>query len=193
MKMGARGRGLGAGVPAILVVALAGCAHRAPLPVLGQVPEFQLVAQTGQAFDSRSLDGHVWVADFIYTSCPGPCPMMSSLMHQVQARTAETPDVRLVSITVDPATDTPAVLAGYAKHFKQDPARWFFLTGDQTSLNDLGLNGFKLNRVDGSLEHSTRFALVDGTRRIRGYYISSETGFLDRLLRDIRRLEREKS
>jgi len=166
MKMGARGRGLGAGVPAILVVALAGCAHRAPLPVLGQVPEFQLVAQTGQAFDSRSLDGHVWVADFIYTSCPGPCPMMSSLMHQVQARTAETPDVRLVSITVDPATDTPAVL---------------------------GLNGFKLNRVDGSLEHSTRFALVDGTRRIRGYYISSETGFLDRLLRDIRRLEREKS
>ena len=145
------------------------------------------------AFASRALDGHVWVADFVYTTCTGPCPMMSSQMHQVQSSTAESPDVRLVSFTVDPEHDTPAVLAEYAKHFKYEPARWHFLTGDRARLNDLGLNGFHLNGVDGSMTHSTRFVLVDRARRIRGYYITSEDAFLPKLIHDIRQLESETS
>jgi protein SCO1/2 len=174
-------------------VLLAACAGPRPLPVLGQVPSFQLTAQTGQPFDSQSLDGHVWVADFIFTTCTGPCPMMSSQMRHVQVSTAETPNVRLVSFTVDPEHDTAPVLAEYAKHFKADAARWYFLTGEPSRLNDLGLNAFKLNSVDGSLTHSTRFVLVDGARRMRGYYVSSDDGFMPRLLHDIRQLEREKS
>jgi protein SCO1/2 len=158
---------------------------------LGQVAPFQLTDQAGQSFDSQSLAGHVWVADFIYTTCPGPCPMMSSQMHQVQTRTAEIPDVRLVSFTVDPAHDTPPVLAEYSKHFKADPGRWRFLTGDQARLNDLGMNSFHLNSVDGSMSHSTRFVLVDRRMRIRGYYSTSEDGFMPQLLHDIRQLERE--
>jgi protein SCO1/2 len=164
------------------------------LPVLGEVPAFQLTAETGQSFDSKALDGHVWVADFIYTKCDGPCPMMSSKMHMVEQQTAaEMPDVRFVSFTVDPARDTPAVLSEYGKHFKQDPARWVFLTGDSARLNDLGLKGFKLNGVDGSMSHSTRFALVDRQRRIRGYYTTGEDGFLPQLMHDIRQLERDRS
>ncbi|MGA2267660.1 MAG: SCO family protein [Bryobacteraceae bacterium] len=190
---GARDRGPGAVVVAAIAVLLAGCAGPKALPVLGRVPPFQLTAQTGQPFDSRSLDGHVWVANFIYTTCTGPCPMMSSQMRRVQLSTAETPDVNLVSFTVDPEHDTPPVLAKYARHFTADPARWHFLTGEPSRLNDLGLNAFKLNSVDGSLTHSTRFVLVDGARRIRGYYISSDDGFITRLLHDIRLLEREKS
>jgi protein SCO1/2 len=175
------------------VLAFAACLQPKPLPILGEVPDFHLTDQDGQPFDGRSLTGHVWVADFVYTTCDGPCPMMSSQMHLVQARTSEAPDVRLVSFTVDPAHDTPPVLAAYAKHFKYDPARWSFLTGDQGSLNDLGMKGFKLNGVDGSLTHSTRFVVVDRQRRIRGYYISSEDGFLTRIVHDVRQLEREKS
>jgi len=173
---------------------LAGCLRPTPLPVLGQVPEFQLTAQDGQTFDSRVLDGHVWVADFFYTTCDGPCPMMNSQMHLLQTETsAEMSDVRLVSFTVDPQHDTPPVLADYARHFKQDPARWTFLTGDMAKLNDIGLNAFKLNGVDGRLGHSTRFTLVDRTRRIRGYYITGEEGFMPKLMHDIRQLERDKS
>ncbi|HYW48732.1 MAG TPA: SCO family protein [Bryobacteraceae bacterium] len=175
------------------LVALTACIKPNPLPVMGTVPGFHLIDQAGQEFDGRSLDGHVWVADFVYTTCDGPCPMMSSQMHLVQTSTAETPDVKLVSFTVDPAHDTPAVLAEYAKHFRYDPARWSFLTGDQAGLNDLGLNGFKLNGVDGTLTHSTRFVLVDRQRRIRGYYISSDDGFLLKLVHDVRQLEQEKS
>ena len=172
---------------------LASCVQPRPLATMGEVPEFQLTAQTGQPFDSKSLDGHIWVADFIYTTCNGPCPMMSQQMHRVQISTTEHPDVKLVSFTVDPQHDTPTVLTEYAKHFKPDFDRWYFLTGQQAALNDIALNGFKLNGVDGSMTHSTRFVLVDRTRHIRGYYISSEDGFMPQLIHDIRQLERGKS
>jgi protein SCO1/2 len=69
--------------------------------------------------------------DFRVTTCPGPCLRMSSQMRQVQTATANTPDVKLVSFTVDPAHDTPPVLAAYAKHFLAEPGRWYFLTGAQ--------------------------------------------------------------
>ena len=144
-------RGLLAGTAVLVHLLLAGCVQPKTLPVLGRIPEFQLTSQSGQPFDSRSLDGHVWVADFIYSTCTGPCPTMSSDMRRLQASTAEMPGVKLVSFTVDPAHDTPQVLADYAKHFKAEPGRWFFLTGDQSRLSDLGLNGFHLNTVDGSL------------------------------------------
>jgi protein SCO1/2 len=175
----------------ILVVLLAACNRQPPLPVYGQIPPFQLTAQTGENFDSRELDGHIWVADFMFTNCPGPCPMMSHQMSVIQQSTANTPGVKLISFTVDPAHDTPQVLAEYARHFKADPARWTFLTGDIARLNDLGLNAFKLNRVDGSLDHSTRFVLIDSRRQIRGFYLSSDDGFPNNLLRDLRKLQNE--
>ena len=170
---------------------LAACAKPKPLPVLGQVPQFQLTQSTDQPFDSRSLDGRIWVANFIYTTCDGPCPMMSHQMRGIQNSTNSTPELKLVSFTVDPARDTPPVLAKYASHFKADPLRWYFLTGEMERLNELGVNAFKLNNVDGSMSHSTRFVLVDGRRRIRGYYLSSDDGFPKTLLHDIRQLQRD--
>jgi protein SCO1 len=181
------------GAVVLLVLALAGCANKAPLSVLGQVPPFQLTSQTGEAFERKALDGHVWVADFIFTTCPGPCPRMSSQMHQIQTATADTPDLKLVSFTVDPAHDTPEVLAAYGKHFLAQPGRWYFLTGPQARLDEIGRGSFKLNPVDGTLDHSTRFVLVDRAARIRGYYASSDRGFPAGLLRDLRQLEGEKS
>jgi protein SCO1/2 len=177
----------------LLLSLLTACVTPKPLPILAEVPQFDLILQTGQPFDSKTLDGHIWIADFIYTTCDGPCPMMSRQMRGLQSSTESTPAVKLVSFTVDPKHDTPPVLAKYAQFFKADPARWHFLTGDRARLNDLGLNGFKLNVVDGSLSHSTRFALVDGRRRIRGFYLTSEDDFKSRLLHDLHQLERERS
>ena len=184
-------------VLAMALLLLASCAPVKPLPVLGQIPQFELTAQTAQPFDSHSLDGHIWVANFIYTNCPGPCPLMSHQMHGIQLSTQSpppsTPSVKLVSFTVDPAHDTPAVLAGYAKHFQADPSRWSFLTGEMARLNDLGFNAFKLNSVDGQLDHSTRFVLVDARRRIRGYYLPGDDDFPKQLLHDIRQLQSDPS
>ena len=118
---------------------------------------------------------------------------MSHQMRGIQASTESTPDVKLVSFTVDPAHDTPEVLAKYSKFFKADGSRWYFLTGEMALLNDLGLNAFKLNSVKGDLSHSTRFVLVDRLRRIRGYYLSASDDFPKQLLHDIRQLEAETS
>lgn len=180
---------------ALALLSLVACAPRSDsLPVMGQVPQFNLVAETGEPFDSHSLDGHNWVANFVFTLCTGPCPMMSRTMHNIQTQTAvEMSGVKLVSFTVDPANDTPPTLAAYATHFSPDPARWRFLTGDPAALNTLSLNTFKLNSVDGSMTHSTRFVLVDRQRRIRGYYTTSEDGFLPKLMHDLRLLERDKA
>jgi protein SCO1/2 len=180
------------GAVALLALTLAACAGKTPLPILSKVPPFQLTSQTGETFERKALDGHVWVADFMFTSCPGPCPRMSSQMHAIQTATGNTPDVKLVSFTVDPAHDTPEVLAAYAKHFLAQPGRWYFLTGSRNHLDEIGRAAFKLNPVDGSLDHSTRFVLVDRTARIRGYYASTDDGFPSGLLRDLRQLEREK-
>jgi protein SCO1/2 len=184
---------VGGGAVGLLVILLASCGRIKPLPIMGTIPQFELISSTGQPFDSHSLDGHVWVANFIYTTCDGPCPMMSHKMKGIQESTVSAPDVKLVSFTVDPKHDTPEVLAKYAKFFKADGSRWFFLTGEMSRLNDLGLHGFKVNGVNGDLSHSTRFVLVDQKRRMRGTYMTSDDDFPQRLLHDIKQLEAERS
>ena len=177
----------------LAAIFLSACTKVQPLPVIGTIPQFELISSSGQPFDSHSLDGHIWVANFIYTTCDGPCPMMSHKMKGIQESTNSTPNVKLVSVTVDPKHDTPEALAKYAKFFKADESRWYFLTGEMARLNDLGLNGFKLNSVNGDLSHSTRFVLVDGKRQMRGVYLTSDDDFPKRLLHDIHRLQIEKS
>jgi protein SCO1/2 len=175
----------------LLAVALIGCAApHADLPSLGAVSDFTLTDQTGASFASApELKGHVWVADFMFTNCPGPCPRMSSQMHQVQtALTGQ--DVRLVSITVDPDRDTPQELAKYAAYYSAKPGIWYFLTGPRATLNHLGQDVFKLNAVDGSLDHSTRFTLVDRNSEIRGYYLTSEPDAITRVIADAKALLR---
>jgi protein SCO1/2 len=174
----------------LVVAALCGCGR--PLPKLGEVPHFQLTDQSGKTFDSSVLNGHVWVADFVFTNCEGPCPRMTSHMHQLQAKTDK--DIRLVSFTVDPARDTPPVLAAYAKKFAYDASRWSFLTGEIATLNNLDEKAFKLGTVaEGELDHSTRFALVDQKGRIRGYYGLSDGNPVEQIAKDAERLQKESS
>ncbi len=158
------------------------------MPSYGVVPDFTLTDQTGAGFSSGALDKHVWIADFIFTNCPGPCPRMSSQMHEVQKALAGNDGIRFVSFTVDPARDTPVALTAYARHFEADPAKWYFLTGSTATLNHLSHDVFKLNSVDGTLEHSTRFALVDRESRIRGFYASSGEDAVPQLIADAKRL-----
>ena len=173
---------------AISALLLAGCAGKPALPSYGVVPDFTLTDQTGAAFHGAALEKQVWVADFIFTNCPGPCPRMSSQMHQVQAALADQDGVRFVSFTVDPARDTPPVLAEYARHFEATPGKWLFLTGAAPDLNRMSRGVFMLGDVDGSLQHSTRFALIDRSSRIRGYYLTSEPDAIPRLVADAKRL-----
>ena len=180
-----------AALTALLLTCFACRTHTPVFPDYGAVPRFQLTAQDGQPFDSSILQGKIWVADFFFTSCPGPCPRMTSQMHQIQEAAWKMPDVRLVSFTVDPARDTPPQLTLYAATHHASPEHWYFLTGPQQTLDHLGFDVFKLTHVDGTLQHSTRFVLVDKRSHIRGYYDTSEPNSIPKLVADIHALGRE--
>jgi protein SCO1 len=161
----------------------------------GTVPAFELANQNGQSFGSAQLTGKIWIADFIYTTCPGPCPMISSRMSELQ-KPLEKSDVHLVSFSVDPEKDTPQVLRAYAEKLQADPARWDFLTGPKSAIYKLSHDGFKLAVSDGSDEqgipvHSTRMVLVDRHGQIRGYYDAAEADAVTKLLADANHLLRE--
>jgi protein SCO1/2 len=178
----------------VLLCALAACSRRAvTLETFGDIPQFDLIAQNGQPFHSQVLAGKIWVADFIYTTCPGPCPRMTSQMREVQDAVMKVSGVRLVSFTVDPANDTTPVLAAYAKMHGASPAMWYFLTGPMATLQMLDRDAFKLGDLDGTLQHSTRFVLVDRQGRIRGYYDTSEPSAIRKVISDIDALARERT
>jgi len=112
------------------------------LPVIRAVPAFSLVDQNGQTVTNADLRGKIWIADFVFTRCKGPCPLMTARMLEMQKALVKTPEVKLVSVTVDPAHDTPEVLKAYAEANFADPNRWKFLTGDQAVIEKLVTEGF---------------------------------------------------
>lgn len=174
-----------------LLATLAGCGWHSGLPTYGTVPEFSLTAESGQSFGTADLEGRVWVANFFFTTCNGPCPRMSAQFNKLQGMIKDRADVRLVSFSIDPKRDTPEVIAAYARRWKADPVRWRFLTGEPGKIKVLSWDTFHLSEVGGALEHSTKFALVDKKMQIRGYYDSLDANGLAELAADIGKLEKE--
>ena len=173
------------------VLLLAGCSGKPPLPTYGMVSDFALTDQNGAKFSSAALDNHVWVADFIYTNCPGPCPRMTSQMHQVEQQVNGFEDVRLISFSVDPDRDTPAALTEFAHRFGGPTVQWYFLTGSPATLHLLARDVFKIGDLVSVMDHSTKFMLVDKTGHLRGYYSSFDQEGIPALLNDMKRLRKE--
>jgi protein SCO1/2 len=161
-------------------------------PVLGTVPAFQLTDQDGRAFGSQDLAGRVWVASFLFTRCQTVCPRVTAQMARVQGRTRNLePALHLVSFSVDPEHDTPARLAAYAQAHRASPRMWTFLTGPADAVQETVEGGLRVSMgKDGAdpspagISHGTHLVLVDGERRIRGYYDPEDPEALDRLVRD---------
>jgi protein SCO1/2 len=186
---------------ALLIAALAASCDRGAsaggeLELLGQVPDVAFTDQTGAAVRTADLAGRVLIANFIFTRCPTVCPVSSLKMKRLGERLAGEKDVALLSISVDPEHDTPAVLRAYAARYGADPTRWRFLTGEAGALRRAVEDGFKLGMqrrgqaADGTpdIVHDLHFVLVDRRLRIRGYYDSDDPERLDDLVRDARRL-----
>lgn len=171
-----------------------------PLPTLGYVAPFEFIERSGRPLTNCDLHGEIWVADFIFTACPGPCFKLSSNLAAFQKEIAAMPDVRLVSFSVNPTGDTPPVLAAYGEKFGADPKRWFFLTGEKAKLYNLIETSFKLAVQENydpkappeeKFIHSTKLVLVDRTGTIRGYYDGLAPETFPKLKQDIERLTKE--
>ena len=191
----------------LLVAALQSrSAARAPLPVYGSVGNFTLTNQDGAAVSLRELQGHVWVADLIFTRCPGPCLKMTQQMKELQQALPQASQARLVSLTTDPDFDKPSVLKSYARRFGADPGRWLFLTGAKKQLASLAIDSLKLTAIEKApadrqsaedlFVHSTILVLVDRQARLRGIFETTGEGVVPeqvkgQVIRAVRQLERE--
>jgi protein SCO1/2 len=179
----------------------------ASLPKLGHLASFSLVRESGARLTSAELAGKVWVADFVYLGCSESCPMLSTRMSKLQRQLVDEEQRRgaplpaqLVTITIDPANDTPARLAEYASRWQADPKRWIFATGSTADIQHIVADGFKVayGKVDdgaGAFEimHGNWFVLVDGEGAIRGYYSSDHPEEMKALGADVLRLSGELS
>lgn len=176
-------------------------APRSALPKMSVIPPFTLTERSGRVITNRDLAGKIWVADFVYTTCPGPCPLVTAAMTKIQQAEAGDPHVQLVTFTVDPQTDTPGVLAKYADTYHADASKWWFLTGPEKPLYDLIENGFLQAVQDNrnqppepgqfTVTHSVNFALVDANGIMRGSYNSQDPDDCKKLVHDIGVLEQE--
>ncbi len=156
------------------------------LPTIGEVPEFSLLTQDSISFTKQNLLGHITIGDFIFTSCGGPCPLMTAKMQELQEQFPNT-NIKLLSFSVDPEYDTPGILKEYAEKFHAKQDKWTFLTGDRKSIYSLARYGFHLTVEDeeNAILHSTKFILIDDKATIRGYYDYEDTTAMRRLIHDV--------
>ncbi len=161
-----------AGSSPIVVHSVATASIESPLP------DFDLVDQHGRRVQRADLAGKVWVADFIFTTCPSVCPKLTETMAGV-ARELPQPDVRFVSFSVDPENDTPEKLDAFAKKHGADSERWIFLTGDPATMKRTVLQGFRMvlgKSEGGEIFHAERFVVVDKRGTIRGVFDTTPEG-----------------
>ncbi len=157
------------------------------LPKLGKAPSFELTDSQNKIFSSDAMKGKVWVADFFFSTCAGPCPTMGKNMQKLHNR-FDRDDVRLVNITVYPSHDTPEVLTRYGAKFKADISRWHFLTGEEEEILRISVDGFKIGDPEELFRHSQQFVLIDREGNIRGYYDGVEDDRVEALINDIQAL-----
>lgn len=157
------------------------------LPIIKEAPHFQGIDAQGEMFVSDKLKGNVWVASFMFTACQGVCPVMNGNLRDFQLGLAGT-NVKFVSLTVDPTTDTPEVLAQYAEQYKAEKDRWSFVRMSLDSVRQLCVKGFLLTDPVEPSAHSPRYVLVDQTNMIRGYYDSMDSAQVVKFKTDVKRL-----
>lgn len=171
-----------------------------PLPVYYQLPEYKLTNEFGKDFGTKELAGKVYIANFMFTSCPTTCPALMDKMDLVQKRVRGLGDkVAIVTFTVDPEVDTVEVLYKYARKRHSNPYIWSFLTGTEEQLKNIVIDGFKVPMGDKSpvdkivgqetvslldIAHTEKLALVDSKGQIRGYYATDRVD-MDRMMIDL--------
>ena len=154
-----------------------------PDTIYHQVNNFKLTAQLGRPVTFQSLNGKILVVNFFYTHCPG-CATVMANVDTLANFYKKNKLVTFVSITVDPARDSPGILKSYAAQFKMPYDKWRFLTGDTTVIYTLARNGLLVDAVQNDKDnfvYSNMLILVDPEHRIRGYYQAADRKEINRL------------
>lgn len=146
------------------------------LSVIGRAPNFTLYDTNGEKVRLSDYKGRVVLLAFVFTSCPGVCPLISTQMSLLQGQLKKqdlfADKACLLSVTVDPETDTAPVLAAYANTYGADPAGWRFLRDEPPRLRKVmaAYNEWTKKLSKGDLDHPARVYLLDPEQRIREIY-----------------------
>jgi len=186
------------GLPITLFLALVAAlvinwaeASRMKIPVLGDVPSFQLTERSGKSIDRSDLDGKLHVIDFFFTSCPVVCPLMMSNLKPLYDLYANSDKIEFLSISVDPDNDSLAAMQAYAERVGITDDRWLLARAPIEEVSNLMEKGFMIDSADLPGGHPTHYILVDAQGRIRGYYPYDDEGAIYLLKQHIRELARE--
>ncbi len=161
-----------------------------------RVGAFSFVNQFGESINEKNFEGCVYVVDFFFTTCQSICPIMSNALLKVQKAYSNNSRVKIISHTVMPETDSLAVLNAYSKKMKARRGKWEFVTGNKRELYHMARNEYfvvedKGNGDENDFIHTQMFALIDRNKQIRGYYDGTDSLDVNRLLKDIKIVERE--
>lgn len=193
----------------VFVVFVVSCtSNETALPILGErdveqgdttyhtIAPFQFVDQDSSVITNETYRDKIYVADFFFTSCRTICPIMKTQMVRVYEATKDMPDVMLLSHTIDPEYDTVSLLHDYAERLGAESKRWHFVTGVKDSIYKIAQTSYFATAMEDKADpqgfiHSGAFLLVDKKGRIRGKYDGTKEEEVNRLLADIRRLQKE--
>src|SRR5262247_3608918 len=177
-------------MPADLPAHVPGASRETPASFTGintKAPDFVLLNQDGNRFDSTTLRGKVVVLNFIFTTCTDVCPLFTANLAQLQRTLKnDTGNVFFVSITTDPEVDSPKILKSYGQRYGADFQNWAFLTGSEAQLQQVwkGFDVRVIKKGRGLVQHTSLTTVIDrqGTRRFNFF---GEKWPLNDLLRDI--------
>jgi len=163
-----------------------------------QIPAFSFINQDGKTVTEKTVEGKIYVANFIFTRCASICPKMTSNMFILQDRFKNDTDILFLSHSVTPEMDSVPVLKKYALANGIISGKWHLLTGNQEDIYRIAKKEYYAGDVIGYYQtgneflHTENFLLIDNKRRIRGVYNGTLSLEMDRLIEDINTIKREK-
>lgn len=161
-----------------------------------QIPNFEFINQDSSKITQKDYEGKIYVADFFFTTCPTICPKMKTQMLRIYEKFKDNPKVGILSHTIDPRHDTPAVLREFMNNLNIKSKMWQMVTGDKAKIYEIGQKSYMVSATDdptqpGGIVHSGAFVLVDKNRHIRGIYDGTEPEKVDKLMKDMELLLNE--
>jgi protein SCO1/2 len=169
------------------------------LPVMSYVQNFSFTDQNGQPVTEKNIDGKVYVTNYFFTTCKGICPKMNFNLKGVYDKFKSDKDFAVISHSSMPETDSVALLKAYEEKMlpndHNNPAKWYFVTGDKDSLYKMARQSYLLDNANNNNEniqeafiHTQFIALVDKQKRVRGIYDGLKPDEMARLEKDIAKL-----
>ncbi|MEA5402180.1 SCO family protein [Arcicella sp. DC2W] len=163
-----------------------------------KIPDFEFINQDSVKITQEFVAGKIYIADFFFTTCPTICPKMKTQMLRIYEKYKDNPNVILLSHSIDPRHDTPAVLKEFKSNLGIKGNSWQMVTGDKAKIFEIGQKSYMVSAADdptqpGGVVHSGAFILVDKNRHIRGIYDGTVPAKVDNLMEDMEILLNESS